>query len=107
MNKLFCPSCNQQFSMEEKIWKCTCGGLLDLDFQPHFPIDKIRQRKPTLWRYREAIPILDDANIVSFDEGFTPLIPVDFGSKTVWLKQDHLFPTDLIKIGALPFSSVK
>ena len=83
--------------MEEKIWKCTCGGLLDLDFQPHFPIDKIRQRKPTLWRYREAIPILNDANIISFDEGFTPLIPVDFGSQTVWLKQDHLFPTGSYK----------
>jgi threonine synthase len=83
--------------MEEKIWKCTCGGLLDLDFQPHFPIDKIQQRKPTLWRYREAIPILDDANIVSFDEGFTPLTPVDFGGKIVWMKQDHLFPTGSYK----------
>lgn len=97
MNKLICPSCNQQFSLEEKIWKCTCGGLLDVDFQPHFPIDKIRQRKPTLWRYREAIPILDDGNIVSFDEGFTPLIPVDFGGKIVWMKQDHLFPTGSYK----------
>jgi threonine synthase len=68
-----------------------------MDFQPHFPIDKIQRRKPTLWRYREAIPIFHDRNIISFDEGFTPLIPVDFGGKTVWMKQDHLFPTGSYK----------
>ena len=50
-----------------------------------------------MWRYREAIPILEDKNIVSFDEGFTPLIPVSFGGKDVWIKQDHLFPTGSYK----------
>ena len=50
-----------------------------------------------MWRYREAIPILEDKNIISFDEGFTPLIPVKFGVKTVWIKQDHLFPTGSYK----------
>ena len=70
---------------------------MDIDFQAHFPMDKIRHRKPTMWRYREAIPILDDKNIISFDEGFTPLIPLNFGTKTVWVKQDHLFPTGSYK----------
>jgi len=93
MDSLICIKCNKRFPLEEKIWKCSCGGLLDIDFRPHFPIDKIRQRKPTMWRYREAIPLLEDKNTISFDEGFTPLIPVSFGTKTVWIKQDHLFPT--------------
>jgi threonine synthase len=97
MSNLICTRCNQRFSLEEKIWRCACGGLLDIAFQPHFPLDEIRQRKPTMWRYREAIPIFDDKNIVSFDEGFTPLIPVNFGAKTVWVKQDHLFPTGSYK----------
>jgi len=97
MSDLICTKCKRRFPLEEKIWQCSCGGFLDIVFQPHFPLDKIRQRKPTMWRYREAIPILEDKNIISFDEGFTPLIPVSFGAKTVWIKQDHLFPTGSYK----------
>jgi threonine synthase len=97
MGNLICAKCNQSSPLEEKIWQCSCGGLLEVDFQPRFPIDKIQRRKPSLWRYREAIPVLQDRHIVSFDEGFTPLIPVDFGGQSVWLKQDHLFPTGSFK----------
>ena len=97
MEKLVCTECNEKFSLNEKIWKCTCGGLLDIDFKSTFPVDKIKGRKPTMWRYREAIPILDDKNIISFDEGFTPLIDVDFHDKSVLVKQDYLFPTGSYK----------
>ncbi|MCX5907755.1 MAG: threonine synthase [Deltaproteobacteria bacterium] len=96
MGKLVCTQCRKDHS-GEKIWKCDCGGLLDIHFQPAFPLDKIRRRKPNMWRYREAIPIGDDHNIISFEEGFTPLIPIDFGSRRVWVKQDHLFPTGSYK----------
>jgi len=97
MGKLICIECHKKFSLEEKIWKCNCGGLLDIELQPIFPVDKIKQRKPNLWRYREAIPVFEDRNIVSFDEGFTPLNPVDFQGKSVLIKQDHLFPTGSYK----------
>ncbi len=50
-----------------------------------------------MWRYREAIPLFDDKNIISFDEGFTPLIDVDFNGKSVLIKQDYLFPTGSYK----------
>jgi threonine synthase len=97
MGNLICAKCGQRFPLEEKIWRCTCGGLLDIAFPSHFPMDKIRQRKPTMWRYREAIPLFEDENMISFDEGFTPLIPINLGAKTVWVKQDHLFPTGSYK----------
>ncbi len=97
MDKLICRDCRKEFSGEERIWRCECGGLLDLDWKPSFPIQQIERRKPTLWRYREAIPIREDSNIVSFEEGFTPLLPIDFDGRTVWLKQDHLFPTGSYK----------
>lgn len=97
MNRLTCTECQRNYSLEEKIWKCTCGALLDLEFEPAFPIEKIKARKPTLWRYREALPIARDQDILSFDEGFTPLIPVDFEGRRVWIKQDHLFPTGSYK----------
>ena len=97
MGRLICKKCNQSFSLGEKIWRCVCGGLLDIQFQSSFPLDKIRKRKPNMWRYREAIPISGEKNIISFNEGFTPLIPVDFAGHRVWLKQDHLFPTGSYK----------
>jgi len=70
---------------------------LDIEFKAIFDLEKIKQRKPTMWRYREAIPIQDDAHVVSFDEGFTPLVEVDFRGKAVLIKQDHLFPTGSFK----------
>jgi threonine synthase len=97
MGKLICRTCNKKFSLGEKIWKCACGGLLDLEFESAFPIEKIKSRKPTLWRYREALPISRDQDILSFDEGFTPLVPVDFDGRRVWIKQDHLFSTGSYK----------
>lgn len=50
-----------------------------------------------MWRYREALPIADDGNIVSFDEGMTPMVPVDFGPGRLLLKLDQLFPTGSYK----------
>ena len=54
-------------------WRGASGALLDLDFQPTLDAAAFAGRPPTMWRYREAIPIENDAHIISFDEGFTPL----------------------------------
>lgn len=97
MSRLTCTRCDKNYSLEEKIWQCTCGGLLDLQFQSAFPLDEIKKRRPTLWRYREAIPISEDSHIISFEEGYTPLLPLDFEGKQIWVKQDHLFPTGSYK----------
>lgn len=95
--KLICRKCGKTYSSDEPIWKCVCGLVLDIEFEPVFDLDEIKKRKPTLWRYREAIPVQSDASIVSFDEGFTPLAEVDFGGKTVLIKQDQLFVTGSFK----------
>jgi len=83
--------------MEEPRWQCDCGGTLDIEFQPVFDLARIKQRKPTMWRYREAIPLGKDENITSLDEGFTPLTRVVIDGKTVLIKQDQLFPTGSYK----------
>jgi threonine synthase len=78
-------------------WRCDCGSFLDLEFKPKFPIKKILKRGPTLWRYREAIPILQDEHILSMGEGFTPLEEMEFNGHRVLLKIDYLFPTGSYK----------
>ena len=50
-----------------------------------------------MWRYREAIPISRDENILSLGEGFTPLEEMDFHGRRVLLKIDYLFPTGSYK----------
>jgi len=97
MNQFICTKCKATYSLDEPRWKCDCGSTLDIEFEAVFDLVKIRQRKPTMWRYREAIPIQNDANIVSFAEGFTPLTEVNFDGKPVLMKQDQLFSTGSYK----------
>lgn len=97
MSHFVCIECKAEYSTDDTRWRCECGGLLDLHFKPAFPMDKIKQRKPTMWRYREAIPIKNDAHIISFDEGFTPLLNVTVAGKKILIKQEQLFPTGSYK----------
>ena len=97
MDQLVCRRCRAAYPLDEPRWQCDCGSVLDIEFRPVFDLARIRQRKPTLWRYREAIPIRNDASIVSFDEGFTPLVPEDFDGRRVFIKQDQLLPTGSFK----------
>jgi len=97
-SQLICVNCGAVYPLSEPIWRCRwCGSLLDIQFEPVIDPVKIRGRSPSLWRYREAIPIERDEAIVSFGEGFTPLLVVNFGGRLVWVKQDHLFPTGSYK----------
>lgn len=94
MNTIYCCSlCSKQYGTDQIIWKCNCGGLLDLKFTPVFKLKEIVSRPNSMWKYREAIPIEKDSDIVSFNEGFTSIIKLNFGKKSALIKQDHLFPT--------------
>jgi threonine synthase len=94
---LLCQSCHAEYPSSEPRWNCTCGGLLTVDFHARFALESIEKRKPTLWRYREAIPIEHDQHIISFDEGFTPLVQEELFGKKVLLKQEQLFPSGSYK----------
>lgn len=50
-----------------------------------------------MWRYREALPINNDKNIVPFDEGYTPLIEIKIENKRLFVKLEQLFPTGSYK----------
>jgi len=64
---------------------------------PLFPLDLIAKRAPTLWRYEEALPAIAHTKRVTFQEGFTPLLPYRVGKLEVMLKLDYLFPTGSYK----------
>ncbi len=64
--------------------------------------DKLRDRKPTMWRYRELLPPRDNANIVTLGEGMSPLLPAarlgtKFGLNDLWIKDESQLPTGSFK----------
>lgn len=90
---MVCTACGRDDALDDPVWKCLCGGLLDIELDARFPREQIEARKPTMWRYREAIPVGHEHPVVTFDEGFTPLLPVEIAGRRVLIKQDHLLPT--------------
>ena len=92
-----CTVTGEKYPVTEPRWRSNEGYLLDLEFEAKFDLEKIKKRKPNLWRYREAIPILQNEHIVSFDEGLTPLLPIEFGGKQALIKQEQNFSTGSYK----------
>ncbi len=76
-----------------------------------YDLDRIRQavtpaaianRPPTLWRYRELLPLPLDAEPVTLGEGMTPLLPcprlgAELGLTDLWVKDESQLPTGSFK----------
>jgi threonine synthase len=97
MPKLACTTCHSIFDINAKIWRCTCGGVLDIINIPRFDPAQIDDRALRLWRYRKFLPIDDDSNIISFGEGFTPLVSATINGRSLFFKMDHLSPSGSFK----------
>jgi threonine synthase len=64
--------------------------------------ESLPSRRSDLWRYREVLPVDDDANIVSFGEGWTPLLPAkrlgeSIGVAELYIKDEGQNPTQSFK----------
>lgn len=94
---LVCSSCNRAWLASEARWQCCCGGCLNLNTEKMFDPESVSGRPPSLWRYQERLGIEDPSNRVTFNEGFTPLVPFFWGGASILLKLDFLFPTGSFK----------
>ncbi len=97
MGHLRCGICEATYEFDDPRWRCDCGSYLDIAFEPSFDPAAISTGPRSLWRYRGAIPIRDDSDIVSMTEGFTPLVDVILGGRKTQVKLDHLCPTGSFK----------
>ncbi len=76
---LDCSKCCQKHSKNEIHNLSTCCSLplfptYDLDrAKSGFRKQELLNRPPTMWRYKEMMPVESDENIVTLGEGFTPL----------------------------------
>ena len=105
--EILCPRCHNRFSLSELINLCSCGSplLVRYDLKTASTVltkSSLQGRVPTLWRYREILPLQDDANLISLGEGFTPLIKAktlarEFGLERLWIKDEAQNPTGSFK----------
>ena len=63
-------------------------------------------REANMWRYREVMPVIDPANIVTLGEGFTPLLHADrlgrhLGMGSLLIKDEGVNPTGSFKARGL------
>jgi threonine synthase len=68
--------------------------MLQIQTENFFTKNSLSKRNKNLWRYSEALPNIASKNIVSFQEGFTPIVK---WQKNTFLKLDFLFPTGSFK----------
>lgn len=62
----------------------------------------LQRRPPTLWRYRELLPVEDDRGIVSLGESMSPLLRCDrlgasLGLSNLFIKDESRMPTGSFK----------
>jgi threonine synthase len=74
--------------------------------------DDLRARPQTMWRYRELLPIFDDAGIVSLGETMTPIVSAPrlaaaFGVDEMLVKDESRLPTGSFKARGMAMAITK
>jgi len=94
------------FNARERHHLCTCGAPLlaryDIEAARSWKRETLRDREPSLWRYRELLPIFPGESPVTLGEGFTPLIHASrlgaaMGLSRLYVKDESLNPTNSFK----------
>jgi threonine synthase len=111
LTHLECTKCGKQHPPGRPHTVCECGGPLfaryDLARAAHeMRPGQLALREPTLWRYREVLPLPSTAEKVSLGEGFTPLLPAPrlgttLGLPKVMVKEEGGNPTGSFKARGL------
>ena len=104
---LACPRCGRQLDHREPQALCPCGSPLLVEYDLSAVGASLRRedllsRAPSMWRYRELLPVEDPAHEVTRGEGFTPLFPLpavgrSIGLPGLWVKDEGTNPTGTFK----------
>jgi threonine synthase len=107
LTHLACPRCGTTYDAGVPQNLCACGSPLlaryDLDaVRAAVTPSDVARRPADLWRYRELLPLADDAHRTSFGEGWTPLWPAArygsaIGVEGLLVKDEGLLPTGSFK----------
>jgi len=100
---LRCRECGAEYPAARLTVCDACFGPLEVRYEMEavkdaFTRDALSRRPKDLWRYRELLPITDDATRVDLQPGYTPLrhaqnLAEALGLRDVWVKDDTVNPT--------------
>lgn len=92
-----CDRCTTTYAISPLRYKCDCGTPLTLEKINPYSY-KWDTSTPSLWRYRAALPILSDTEIITLGEGMTPVVLLSATDKLKhFVKLDYLCPTGSYK----------
>ncbi|MFW6117832.1 MAG: threonine synthase [Thermoproteota archaeon] len=105
---LRCIKCGARYPLDEIINSCReCGDLLEVKTDLETIKDKIKQKDwktgaPSVWKYKDFLPISDESKIVTLQEGGTPLYKCDrlarkLNLDSLYVKNEGANPTGSFK----------
>ncbi|MEQ8672571.1 MAG: threonine synthase [Aggregatilineales bacterium] len=106
---LECSYCHTMTSLKSFGGACpNCGEtIVEARYEiqhidPKKWVEDIRNRKPSLWRYHEVLPVYDTQHVISLGEGATPLIKshalgAALGLNNLYIKDERQGPTGSFK----------
>jgi threonine synthase len=80
LKNLTCPECGtiHDAAIINTVCKnCASTLFATYDFTGGFDKSTLLGRPANMWRYKEFLPVIDEKNIVTLGEGFTPVIPIE------------------------------
>lgn len=80
LKNLICPECgaiHDAAVINMVCKKCASTLFATYDFTGGFDRSALLNRPANMWRYKEFLPVINEKNIVTLGEGFTPIIPVE------------------------------
>jgi threonine synthase len=104
---LECSACGERYDADRPQNLCACGSPLLARYDLSALADTLTpgdlsDRPPSLWRYRELLPVRDPEHITTFGEGMTPLLGLPrlgatLGLPRLMLKDEGACPTGTFK----------
>jgi threonine synthase len=108
---LECARCGKLHEPNRVYNLCDCGAPLLVRYDLRraaetLAFGRMTSREPTLWRYREVLPVTQGSSVLCLGEGFTPLIHAQrlgkkLGLRNLYLKDESQNPTGSFKARGL------
>lgn len=114
-----CILCGKEHEAVPDVTTCSaCGGILEIVYDYKKIASRVnkdtmaQRREPTMWRYKEFLPVKPDSDTTGLKVGGSPLykanrLGAELGLTNLYIKDDGLNPTSSLKDRASAMAVVK
>jgi len=91
-----CAACGRTVAADRPVWRCDCGGHLNLTPGAGLTRGDIDRSEASLWRYHAALALAGPPR-VTLGEGWTPLVSRTWEGAQIFFKLESQMPTGSFK----------